>query len=115
MQTDAGALAWELDRPIPEIPDDSAPHTVMLWRWLVDAVQMAQFLRPKVLAGDYPMTQFTGICNQAIKLVQELHELIPPPPPDPSKDPQNIAAREMIHAHVLSTIKAVEARHGVVR
>lgn len=112
----AGALA-ELDSEIgdlPALPDEASPAARVIWQDLVSIRQVSRMLLPLVLAGTVKATELAGLKRVALAQMRELHDMLPKPPPDPAKDPVNASARAMVHAHVLRTIEAVEARAGLV-
>jgi hypothetical protein len=112
----AGALA-DLDSEIgdlPALPEEASPAARVIWQDLVSIRQVSRMLLPLVLAGTVKATELAGLKRVALAQMRELHDMLPKPPPDPAKDPVNASARAMVHAHVLRTIEAVEARAGLV-
>jgi hypothetical protein len=106
-----GALAVPV-QPMPPMPEDATPAISQAWENLRDARTLLATMRPGLASGDVPMTQFKAALDSAIKAADALTSRLPPPVPDPAKDPVNVAAREMVHAHVLGVIEAVELRSG---
>jgi hypothetical protein len=106
-----GALAVPV-QPMPPMPEDATPAVAQAWENLRDARTLLATMRPGLASGDVPMTQFKAALDSAIKAADALTSRMPPPAPDPAKDPVNVAAREMVHAHVLGVIEAVELRSG---
>lgn len=114
---DAEASLDDLDAEIgdlPALPEDASPAARVIWQDLVSIRQVSRMLLPMVLRGDVKATELAGLKRVALAQMRELHDILPKPPPDPAKDPVNAAARAMVHAHVLRTIEAVEARAGLV-
>lgn len=99
---------------MPVLPEGASVAAVACWEDLREVRATATTLRAKVLTGDYPATQWAQLKGVALRLMKTLHELLPPPKPDPSKDPTNIGAREAVHAHVLRAIEGAEARLGLL-
>lgn len=106
-----GALAVPV-QPMPPMPEDATPAVAQAWENLRDARTLLATMRPGLASGDVPTTQFKAALDSALKAADALTSRLPPPVPDPAKDPVNIAAREMVHAHVLGVIEAVELRSG---
>jgi len=94
--------------PLPKLPEDASVAARVLWEEL-------KVTRERIRAlplGAETATQHATLSRVLLGQLKQLDEMIPSAPPDPSKDPMNIAAREMVHAHVLRAIEAVEARDG---
>jgi hypothetical protein len=94
--------------PLPKLPDDASVAARVLWEELKVTRERIRALPP----GAETATQHATLSRVLLGQLKQLDEMIPPAPPDPSKDPMNIAARQMVHAHVLRAIEAVEARDG---
>ena len=100
------SLASALD----DIPT-SAPLDVLRDR-LAKVRGLLKRLEPSVESGTYSPTSWVTLMNAEMKLAATIASLTPPAPEEAAKDPHNIAAREMVHRHVLRAIEAVEARNG---
>jgi hypothetical protein len=100
------------DSALPPLPDDASLAAKACYRDLLDVTNLARDIRGDVISGDERANQYSVLIRTAASLRKELADLLPPPIKDPSKDPVNIAAREMIHAHVLRAIEGAEARLG---
>jgi hypothetical protein len=106
------ALLARRPEALPKLPPDATLPARAVW-WDLAAVRAeVAALRPKVRDGSYSATQWLSLVKEATKLAKDLAGLLPPPPPDAAKDPANIQARAMVHAHVLQSIEAAEARCG---
>lgn len=102
----------EVDIPLPTLPPDAPIAAQVLWAELLELRAAARSMYPRVLVGEFPMTQWVAAKTHVLRLMRSLEEMLPPPKPDPASDPTNIAAREMVHGHVLRTIRAAEERSG---
>ncbi len=101
-----------IDAPLPVLPEDASVAARLVYAELVDVRAAARGVYAQVLAGSFPMNQWVAAKTHSLRLMKALAELLPPPRPDPAKDPTNISAREMTHGHVLRTIRQAQARMG---
>ncbi len=106
------ALLARRPEALPRLPPDATLSARAVWWDLVQVRAEVAAMRPKVRTGALPATQWLALVKEATRLAKELATLLPPPPPDAAKDPANIAARALVHAHVLQGIEAAEARCG---
>jgi hypothetical protein len=105
--------AEEIDEAGEVFDVETAPLDVMRRR-LAGVRALIDKLEPAVLAQTYPAPQWASLCVLETRIAARLAELEPPPPPDPEQDPHNFKAREMVIAHVMSTIEAVKVRAGLL-
>ncbi len=99
---------------VPVLPDDATPSAIAIWSRMRSVGRKIDELEPLVSAGTYPPTQWAALIKVETQLAKELADHIPPPPPDPAKDPTNVAARAMVHAQVVRSIEAAASRVGMV-
>lgn len=97
-------------RPMPPLADDAPPEEVAVWERLREVRAITDALAPRVRADEYAPTQWATLVKLEAQVAVELGKMRPPPPPDPARDPTNIAAREMVHATVLAAIEGAERR-----
>ncbi len=93
-------------------PEGASLMARMLWEELVSARAAARELRRKMIAEGEPAGPWAAAIGQVRQLLKALADEMPAPPPDPERDPTNIAARQAVHARVLQAIETAEARHG---
>jgi hypothetical protein len=91
-----------------ELPADADLAMRVLWAKLQD-------IRGRIAAlpndGEHSTaTAFAALTRVELATITKLQEAMPKPKPDPALDPNNIAARVMVHQHVVSTIESVKAR-----
>ena len=97
---------------VPVLPADASPSAVAIWQRMRAVGAKITALEGDVSAGRYPATQWAALIKVETQLASELADHIPPPPPDPAKDPTNIAARSMVHSQIVQSIDAAAARVG---
>lgn len=93
-------------RPMPPLADDAPPEEVAVWERLREVRAITDALAPRVRADEYAPTQWATLVKLEAQVAVELGKMRPPPPPDPARDPTNIAAREMTHS---TTVVAIDA------
>jgi hypothetical protein len=109
---DVGASVDDLEVPLPELPTD-APHAArVLHAELVEVRRVARTVYRQVVLGEFPLSQWVAAKAHVLRLVKALGDELPAPPPDPSRDPTNIACREMTHAQVIRLIRTAQAKRG---
>lgn len=94
--------------PLPALPESASVAARVLW----DELKTTRERIRDLPEGSEAAAAYASLSRVLLGELKQLDEMIPPAPPDPSKDPQNIAAREMVHAHVLRAVEGVEARDG---
>lgn len=97
---------------LPRLPADASLPAREVWWTLAQARRMALDVYLAVGDGRKSATEWKPMAELYTKLAQALRDLLPPPTPDPAKDPTNIAAREMVRSHTLQVVEAVELRSG---
>jgi hypothetical protein len=113
LEADQGLVDAAMDaplQPLPPLEDGSPAEIVAAWERLVSVREEVHALKRAVRIGEYPATQWATMVRLELSTAAELAKLRPPPPPDPARDPTNIAAREMVHATVLASIEGAERR-----
>jgi hypothetical protein len=98
---------------LPPLDDDAPAETVAAWEQLSMTRQIVMAKVPSLMSGDYSATQWVALARLEITCQEHLAKLRPPAPPDPAKDPTNIAARESTHATVLSTVDTLWSDLGL--
>jgi hypothetical protein len=91
---------------LPPLADDASLGARVLWQELAETRRR---LRALPRGADHA-TEYASLSRVATSQALQLEKLMPSKPADPAKDPMNIQARATLHAHLLSTIEAVEAR-----
>lgn len=97
------AVTWE---DLPELPLDADVATRALWMKVREARARIKQLPPSADAS----SEYAAVSRIELAALEKLKAALPKPKPDPTLDPHNIAAREMVHQHVVATIESVKAR-----
>lgn len=112
-QVEVGAAEEvELRVELPPLPDDASLAARMVYAELVEVRDASRAVYERVRSGEFPLSQWVQAKTHVLRLVKALGDLVPPPPPDPSKDPTNIACREMTHAQIIRLIRTAQQRRG---
>jgi hypothetical protein len=112
-QAEVGAAEEvELRVELPPLPDDASLAARMVYAELVEVRDASRAVYERVRSGEFPLSQWVQAKTHVLRLVKALGDLVPPPPPDPSKDPTNIACREMTHAQIIRLIRTAQQRRG---
>lgn len=93
-------------------PADSPPYVVMAWILVREARADLAAARAARMTGDATASNIATLSANVTRLLKFYQEVAPPPPPDPAKDPTNIAARAMVLQTVVRSIEAAGARVG---
>lgn len=92
--------------PLQPLPEDADLAVREHYKMMRETRRRIQALPREASAA----TDYASLARVARQEARDLQAMLPPPPPDPLKDPHNLAAREMVYGQVLSTIDAVKER-----
>lgn len=98
---DAGPIA-DLP-PLPPLPDGASVAARAVHAQLADVRGRIAALPPD---ADWA-TSYASLARVALQTAKALDALLPPPPPDPERDPCNAAARVLITRQATATITSV--------
>lgn len=101
-----------LGSELPTLPEDASLSARLVYAELLEVRAATREVHQKVLDGEFPMSQWVSAKTHVLRLLKALSEMIPPPPPDPSKDPTNLACRDMTHAQVARLVRVAQRQVG---
>lgn len=98
--------------PMPDLPREASTAARIVWDRLRECREDIAAYRGQFRDGDFSPSQWAALVRTETQLAKQLQELLPPPAPDPDKDPVARAAREVIVAQLTSMVEGIEARQG---